>query len=138
MPVNDYRQDQAQQDFDAQQQMRGRQRTFGFQTGLGTQAPTGAAPTAPPVSSMGGRQGPNTGAVPNYGIPAQTNYGAGSGFGRSGATPTGGSTSSFGQAWNGAGGGAQQSITQPAGSRALRRGSSNVQQQNVGNTQVIH
>ena len=70
MAVDDYRQSFTD---NSAQQKKAQQRQFGFQQGLGTQAPTGAFP--PPQAPR--QQQPNSplsGATRNYGIPQQTHY----------------------------------------------------------------
>lgn len=110
MPTNDYRQDV---DFGAIQQDINRRTRFGYNTGLGSQAPVGDYPSQQPAQPPAMRQGPNWGGSPNYGF-SGTNYpggGQGSFSQAGGGTVTG----------NAGGGSASGSITAPAKSRLLGR-----------------
>ena len=122
MAVDDYR--QSFNDNSAQQK-KAQQRQFGFQQGLGTQAPTGAFP--PPQAPR--QQQPNSplsGATRNYG-PQQTHYQAPA---QQQQPANGGG--SFSQAWRtmrGNSGG--QSATAPSSSRNMKRSDSGVNQSSV-------
>jgi len=123
MAVDDYR--QSFNDNSAQQK-RAQQRQFGFQQGLGTQAPTGSLP--PPQAPR--QQQPNSplsGATRNYGIPQQTHYQAPA---QQQQPANGGG--SFSQAWRtmrGNSGG--QSATAPSSSRNMKRSDSGVNQSSI-------
>lgn len=123
MAVDDYR--QSFEDNSARQK-RAQQRQFGFQQGLGTQAPTGSLP--PPQAPR--QQQPNSplsGARRNYGIPQQTNYKAPA---QQQQPANGGG--SFSQAWRTMrGNNGSQSATAPSSSRNMRRSDSGVNQSSV-------
>ena len=123
MAVDDYR--QSFEDNSARQ-TRARQRQFGFQQGLGTQAPTGSLP--PPQAPR--QQQPNSplsGAKRDYGIPQQTHYTAPA---QQQQPANGGG--SFSQAWRTMrGNNGSQSVTAPSSSRNMKRSDSGVNQSSI-------
>ena len=123
MAVDDYRQSFTD---NSAQQKKAQQRQFGFQQGLGTQAPTGAFP--PPQAPR--QQQPNSplsGAKRDYGIPQQTNYKAPA---QQQQPANGGG--SFSQAWRTMrGNSGSQSVTAPSSSRNMKRSDSSVNQSSV-------
>ena len=106
MSINDYG---SENDFQQLQQDISRRRKFGFNSGLGTQAPTGQLPPAGQTQPLPNRQAPNWGGSANYGFSGRSHF----------PEPTG--TGSFSQAWNNSGQNAQSAITSPSSSRAMRR-----------------